>query len=254
MNKKNILTYGILIVSILIVIVYIVCYSSYSNLQEDFEPDSYQINNLNNFDPSNSANKVLTNNNYVSVLSEAYNKLVLNDETQIKNLYNDAIKQSNIIKELSKTNRKNKEISKTFPPNSQIKTIKSKNNSQYLSTLVNDIENNYGIQVNDKCLTVSGTCTGSPYCLQNCQNSLYISDSQKFYNTTIQTDADAIKIMGNDVQMSSNIVYPFNIFRSSVDDTCLAMSDIGLTLEKCNLNDIRHHWQISPDENICLLE
>jgi hypothetical protein len=224
----------------------------YGNFQEGFEDNPVQINNLNNFDPSNAANTILTNNNYVSVLSEGYNKLVLDDEAQIKNLYNDAIKRSNLVQQLSTANRKNKEISDKFPPDAQIKTIKSKHNSQYLSTIVNDI-NKYGIQVNDKCLTVSGTCGDSPYCLQNCQNSLYTSDSQKFYNTAIQTEADAIKIMGNDVQMGANIVYPFNIFRSSIDDTCLAMSDTGLTLEKCNLNDIRHQWQISPDENICLL-
>jgi hypothetical protein len=44
----------------------------------------------------------------------------------------------------------NKKISKTFPVTNSIKTIKSKNNSQYLSVFTNDANEKYGILVNDK--------------------------------------------------------------------------------------------------------
>ena len=37
----------------------------------------------------------------------------------------------------------------------------------------------YGILANDKCLTVNGLCKDE-FCLLDCQNNLYTSDSQKF--------------------------------------------------------------------------
>ena len=29
---------------------------------------------------------------------------------------------------------------------------------------------------------------------------------------------------------------------------------VGITVEQCNLNNIKQQWEISPDENICVLE
>jgi len=142
--------------------------------------------------------------------------------------------------------------SNTFPIDKLIKTIKSKYNSQYLSTFSNDA-NNYGILVNDKCLTVNGLCKDE-FCLLNCQNNLYTSDSQKFSSTRINSASEAAKAMNVDVgKISTNNIYPFNIFKSLINNNCLTISNNGLTVEKCNLNNIKQQWQISPNENICVL-
>lgn len=210
------------------------------------------IPSVNFFDMNTSKNQKIFDNNYTSVIAEAYNKLILSDEDQIKKIYDDTIIKSNVSSDLLKGYNKLKNVSNNLPVNANIKTIKSKNNAQHISVTNND-KNNYRIHVNDKCVTVSGICPDSPYCLTDCQNKLYVSDSQKFYNTRIATESDAMKIMGSDFEISPNNVYPFNIFRSKVDDTCLSMSNEGLTLEQCNLNNIKHQWNISPNENICVL-
>ncbi len=241
MNYKILL--GIMIIIVIIVITIKVYNESFIDIQQ-----------INYFDKSLPENSKLLENDFVSILGEGYNKLILEDEDKIKKIYDDTIIKSNIVNDLMKNYKKvNTKIPKTFPVNKPIKTIKSKNNSNYLSVITNDQNEKYGIVINDKCLTVSGLCGNDSYCLTDCQNNLYASDSQKFYTTRINTSADASKIMGSGVELNSKNVYPFNIFRSKVDDTCLALSNDGVTLEKCNLNDIRHQWNISPDENICLL-
>jgi hypothetical protein len=141
----------------------------------------------------------------------------------------------------------------TFPINELIKTIKSRYNSQYLSTFANDTAN-YGILVNDKCLTVNGLCK-EDFCLLDCQNNLYVSPSQKFSTKRIYSNIDAAKIMNvPEYKISSTNVYPFNIFKSTVNDKCLTINSNGITVEKCNLNKINQQWEISPDENICILK
>ena len=241
------MNYKILISIIIIIVIILVTLKTYK--------DSFiDVSQINYFDTNIPQNYKLLDNDFINILGDGYNKIVLADEDKIKKIYDDTIIKSNIVNDLMKNYKKvNKKIPKTFPVNKSIKTIKSKNNSQYLSVITNDVNEKYGILVNDKCLTVSGTCGTDQYCLQNCQNNLYASDSQKFYTTRINTSADASKILGSGVEINSKIVYPFNIFRSKVDDTCLALSNDGVTLEKCNLNDIRHQWSISPDENLCVL-
>ena len=114
--------------------------------------------------------------------------------------------------------------------------------------------NNYEILVNDKCLTVKGLCKGE-FCTQDCQKNLYTSDSQKFETKRIKSAYDAAKIMNVNVsKISSNNVYPYNIFTSLVNNNCLSINNDGVTVEPCNLNNIQQQWQISPDENICVLE
>ena len=238
---------GIAIISILI-------YRAYKNV------DSFISNNkiieINNLDISSDANKILTNNDYVGLMSDSYNKMILQDEDSIQKLYKDAIVRSNIIAELNSINNNQiKSTSKKIPADLLIKTIKSKNNAQMLSLISNDPSGKYSVNVNDKCLTVSGTCdNNSPYCTQDCQNILYTSDSQKFSAVNIANASDAKKIMGSGANINSANIYPFNAIISAVDNTCLAMSNSGVTLEQCNLNDIRHQWSISQDENICLTE
>ena len=55
-------------------------------------------------------------------------------------------------------------------------------------------------------------------------------------------------------KISSTNVYPFNIFKSTVNDNCLSINTNGISVEKCNLNKINQQWEISPDENICILK
>ena len=52
----------------------------------------------------------------------------------------------------------------------------------------------------------------------------------------------------------SNQVYPYTIFKSLVNDNCLTISNEGISIEPCNLNNIKQQWEISPDENLCVLE
>ena len=52
----------------------------------------------------------------------------------------------------------------------------------------------------------------------------------------------------------SNQVYPYTIFKSLVNDNCLTISNEGISIEPCNLNNIKQQWEISPDENLCVLK
>jgi hypothetical protein len=190
--------------------------------------------------------------NYQDLINNAYTQQInkqniinldLLDKTQL-NISNSA--------KLEKMNKNLNVITDEFPNDKMIKTIKNNYNSQYLSTNAND-KDKYGILMNDKCLTVGGLCKDD-YCLLNCQNNLYTSNSQKFYPNRIYNDTDAAAVMNVDISKINNKnVYPFNIFRSAVNNKCLSVTNDGVTIEKCNLNDLRHQWKISPNENICVL-
>lgn len=239
------------IVTIIILVLFV--YKLYIRV-ENFTVPNNVINDVSYLNTSIPGNNALLDNNYMSVMSDAYNKLTLQDENAIQNLYSDAIAKTNVITNLGSTNKTNVRNKNIFPAGSLIKTIKSKNNAQMLSLTSNDLTGKYGVNINDQCLTVSGTCANNnKYCTQDCQTILYTSDSQKFAIKNIATIADAKKIMGPKASINSTNVYPFNIVMSGVDNTCLAMSNSGVTLEECNLNDIRHQWSISPDDNICLV-
>uniref|UniRef100_A0A6C0HM57 Uncharacterized protein n=1 Tax=viral metagenome TaxID=1070528 RepID=A0A6C0HM57_9ZZZZ len=258
MNKHKYNSYDTTLLVLIGITTIIVCiaiiYRFYRKI-DAFANANTSISKINPLDTTLEANMVALRNDYVGIMSDAYNKMTLQDEHAIQNLYNDSIANSNIISALSaKLNIQKNSAKTSFPVGSFIKTIKSKNNAQTLSLASNDPEGKYSVNVNDKCLTVSGTCdNNSPYCTQDCQNILYTSDSQKFEVSNIATVADAKKIMGPHANISSANVYPFNVLRSVVDNTCLSMSNSGVSLEPCNLNDIRHQWSISPDENICLM-
>lgn len=167
------------------------------------------------------------------------------------------------LTDLNKTNAKllESEIngikppSEPFPEDKLIKTIKSRYNSQYLSLISNDIDR-YGIITNDKCVTVKGLCNDD-FCLKNCQDNLYTTDSQKFTTKRIHNNREAAQFMGknySNTYINSKNVYPFNIFQSSVNNNCLSITNDGITVEPCNVNSIYQQWDISPDENICVLK
>ena len=192
------------------------------------------------------------NKNYIHLNNEIYNRDISRDN--IKNIKISQKQLQNLAnsKTLNLANNNLKPIPSSFPVDKLIKTIKSKYNSQYLSTTSND-SNNYGILVNDECLTVNGLCKDE-FCTLNCQSTLYATDSQKFKTTRIKTNSDAANIMNVPLEkISSKNIYPFNIFTSLVNNKCLSMSNDGISVDKCNLNNIKQQWEISPDENICVL-
>jgi hypothetical protein len=193
------------------------------------------------------------NTNYINLNDELYNKDISRDNIKNINVSHKQLQHLADSKLLNVANNNLKSIPMTFPIDKLIKTIKSKYNSQYLSTTSND-SNNYGILVNEGCLTVNGLCKDE-YCTLNCQSNLYSSDSQKFKTTRIESNADAAKVMNIPIErISTKNIYPFNIFTSLVNNKCLSISNDGISVDSCNLNNIRQQWEISPDENICVLE
>lgn len=193
---------------------------------------------------------VMANNNQVIVDGNDYNRM----NEQIKKNLEDA-------KFLKTEFTGIQPVKEHYPSDKLIKTIKSNYNSQFLSLVSNDI-NKYGIVVNDKCLTVRGASCPNNFCIQNCQDKLFTadnktytaSDSQKFITKRISNIKDAAGFMKtNTGKINSKNVYPFNMFQSTVNNQCLSINDDGITVEPCNVNDLHQQWQISPDENICLL-
>jgi len=190
--------------------------------------------------------------NYNQLLSNTYNRQIINDSSGYQQLTNQMASNLQDTTTLLKMKQGIEPIPETYPMDKLIKTVKSQYNSQYLSLFANDI-NKYGILVNDKCLTVNGLCKDE-FCLQSCQNNLYTTDSQKFYTDRVYSADDIIRLMKIPKnKVSSKNIYPFNIFRSKVNDKCLSINNDGLSVEKCNLNSINQQWAISPNENICLL-
>ena len=191
--------------------------------------------------------------NQINHIQKVNDSQVLNDNKSYQNLNKNLlsnINDSNFI--LTQKHMLTPPID-TFPIDKLIKTIKSNYNAQYVRLFANDI-NKYGVVVNDKCFTVNGLCKTDEYCLQKCQNTLYTSDSQKFSTDRINSADDISRLMKVPKEnINSANIYPFNIFRSKVNDRCLSINNDGIFLEDCNLNSIKQQWIISPDENICVL-
>lgn len=253
--------YLIIIFALIVVIIFLI-YLSYeyrifnqstSNITESFTslriPPTFNSVNANY--QNNLANFV---KNYSNTGVNAYNQQLISDNTLYNSLINQYQTNYNNSNTLLQLKNNMKPANSSFPINEVIKTIKSNYNSQYLSTITNDI-NKYGILANDKCLSISGSCTnGSPFCMQDCQKGLYTTDSQKFYTNRIYSNADAANITGvSPDRINTKNVYPFNIFRSSVNDNCLTIDNDGIGVAPCNLNNLNQQWSISPDENICVL-
>lgn len=239
--------YLILILVLIGCITFIIFLSYEYRINEGFELPKFRSN-------YNLTNKLYMDNNFNNFIIGLNNNLKYKNniaQLEILEKSKDNLKSANYVNELA--NGIKKPTPTTFPIDKVIKTIKSKFNSQYISTISND-NTNYGILLNDKCLTVNGLCKDD-YCLLDCQNYLFTSDSQKFSTKRIYSAVDAAKIMNVPVKsISSANVYPYNIFSSLVNNKCLTIGNEGITVEKCNLNNIKQKWEISPDENICLLK
>ena len=206
--------------------------------------DLYNYNKLsNNFDKS-----------YININSEINNRDATTDNIKNIKLFDKITK--NVVNSQKLINIQNnlnhsQEPAK-YPIDKLIKTIKSKYNSQYISTVPFD-KTKYAIMANDKCLTVNGLCK-EPYCLLDCQKGLYSSDSQKFKTERITNEIEAAKAMNTTLsKIATTNIYPFNVFKSLVNNNCLSLSTDGITVETCNLNNIKQQWEISPDENICVM-
>ena len=201
--------------------------------------DLYNYNKLaNNF-----------NQSYINVNAEINNRDVTTDNIKNIKIFDKITK--NLVNSQKLIKHKNSldksQAPEQYPIDKLIKTIKSKYNSQYISTVGYD-KKKYSIIANDKCLTVNGLCK-EPYCL------LYSSDSQKFKTERISNEVEAAKSMGTTMsKIASTNVYPFNVFKSLINNNCLTLSTNGISIEPCNLNDIKQQWEISPDENICVLK
>ena len=249
--------YLCLIILIICFIIFIIYLSyEYRNI-EPFKA-APNINSIKNFKEQLgiiSPKKLDFDNEYEALNKEVVNRYISRHNIKNINLHNKLENDSVNSKKLKELNEKiiNKSQVNSFPIDKLIKTIKSKYNAQYLSTFSHNI-NNYGILVNDKCLSINGLCK-EEFCLLECKNNLYKSDSQVFNTTRINSANDAAKYMNVPIDKISNKnIYPYNIFKSIINDNCLTISNDGITVEHCNLNNIKQQWEISPDENICVLE
>lgn len=241
--------YLILIIVIICFILFLI-YLSYEYKIENFTLPPIDLSADNENTINNLKTEVL--NNYSSFYSDKKNEAINKQNETNLEIYNNTVlnvKNANILSNLTLGIKSGSSV---FPSDKSIKTIKSKYNSQYLSTFKNDI-NKYGILANDKCLTVNGLCNGE-FCLLDCQTKLYSTNSQKFTTDRINSASDASRIMNVDIsKINTANIYPFNIVRSTVNNRCLTISDEGITVDQCNLNNKKQQWEISPDENICYL-
>ena len=245
--------YLVLIVCLICFIIFIINLSYEYRIKEGFtlSPELSKINPI-DIDLINYNDQKFANN-YTNFLIDTQNKQTLKNNIINLELLDKSAENLENAKYIDKLSKGIKSTPEIFPIDKLISTIKSKYNSQYLSTFANDYAK-YGVLVNDKCLTVNGLCKDE-YCVQPCQNTLYSSDSQKFSTKRIYNANDAAVVMNTTVnKVNTNNVYPFNIFTSAVNNNCLTIGNEGLTVEKCNLNNIKQQWEISPDENICLLK
>ena len=261
--------YLILILILISSILYFI-YLSYEYRQLDIDIDIDNTNNNNNNNIENFVNLQINslNHNQIKNVDSKINSYLQNQQDTISDIYNRQIVSDNrsysSLREQSSSNKNDSKIlltekqlmdivPKAFPIDKLIRTIKSNYNSQYLSLFANDI-NKYGVVVNDKCFTVNGLCKDDEFCLQKCQNNLYTTDSQKFYTDRVYSSDDITRLMKIPKnKINSKNVYPFNIFRSKINDKCISINNDGLGIEDCNLNSINQQWSISPDENICVL-
>lgn len=241
----------LLIITIIVVGIYIVEYKTLTlktkeGFQSDAEENPIDINDL--VIDDDVFKLLISQNEYVSRINQinreiidyenAKNKEVLSNSIVDKKYMEKLLKQHNEIE----TEKRNIKLDKE--PNI-IKSIKG-TNDQVISTYPVDLDN-YQIQVNDQCLTVRDD---NKYLLDKC-NIGNMSDSQKFYTKRIYNSANAKIATGKNVNILAD--YPYNMFKSRVTDHCLALDNAGISVTKCNPNDVRQQFKISGEPNLCPL-
>ena len=254
----------LIIILVLIVVILFIIYLSYEYRTSGVDIEPFVIPIIDDMPPS-TVNENITEklnkyiSNYDNLIVSGINNQLLIDQNNMEFIEDGTLKNRNDTKKILGLDVSPYPETNQFPTNKLIKTIKSNYNSQFISIHPQDT-NNYGININDKCLTVRGLCDDE-YCLQNCQNNLYITDSQKFKSNRINNAKDAAKFMSKYIgksistdKINSKNIYPFNVFTSAINNKCLSINNDGLFIEPCNLNSIHQQWQISPDENICIMK
>jgi hypothetical protein len=151
------------------------------------------------------------------------------------------------IKKLQKKAKMSINSDSIFPVDKSIQTIRSLHNSQILSLIPQD-RKYYKVQINDKCLSVTGD---NRYDIKDCYDTGSSFASQLFYQIQINNDAETGKYLGNIPSNPLVRKYPFSIFKSAVSDHCLTSSDEGISVEPPKVDDPRQCWLISPDINVC---
>ena len=185
--------------------------------------DNYRIGIENNHAISN-YEKILKTNEDVKKLS-----VLLKDEQN-------KINKFNLLNEIG--------------DNSKISTIKSVANGALLSLNPVADQDMYQVNINGECLTIYGK---DKVMLKPCQKGFAVSDSQKMMSKRIMTPLAAKSEMKTDY-LNPVMIYPYNIFRSAISGQCMSLNDDGdIVMKDCSPNDIRQHWKISPNENICPL-
>lgn len=257
-KQVKILITGILLllISIVILVMYTIRYKKVSFkkifnncTKEGFtEPTRLEINEV-EFNDS-LFDRLLDSSQYVARINEIRNKRITYENQRRNNLRDqferDKIKAKKMAENKEQEIIDNYKMKMKKVPNI-IRSIKANSNNQILSTLPVSTDN-YQIKINDKCLTVYDD---NKYLLDNCNNSINMSDSQKFETKRIYDLQNAKQGFGKNVTKRMN--YPYNIFMSKVTNQCLAIDNDGATVVPCNPNDARQHFKISEQENVCPL-
>ena len=123
-------------------------------------------------------------------------------------------------------------------------TLVSNYNSDNISIMpVGD--NKFKIRVNDKCLTVIGD---KDYSVKECT----VGDYAQYFTSRKISDADEAAYWTNS-KVSDKHSYPYYNVQSNISPhNCLTGGDDIVSIEKCNGNNIKQHWQIEPRQNICI--
>ena len=188
-------------------------------------------------------------------------KELINFQTKIENteVISNGKKINNILADMDRNALQIKNAEKElkriqhrldYPVGVSIASIKSMDANRGTVLALNPLDemNSYQVNINGQCLTVY---SNDRVMLKPCQNGANVSDSQRFLTSRIGTPLAAKTVM-NTSYVNSSMVYPYNIFRSSITGKCMALNQDGdLIMQECSPNNLRHHWKISPNENIC---
>ena len=92
----------------------------------------------------------------------------------------------------------------------------------------------------------AASCPKSPQWL-NCKSS----PSQYFNLKHINNKEDAF--LKNNIKASNkNIKYPYYQLESVINKNCVGIDDDGIFVSECDSNLLKHQWNVSKDEKICL--
>ena len=178
------------------------------------------------------------------------NSHVLNNYNKILKLDDDidklAVSLKNARHDLAMSSMSNE-----FPAGFDIKTIKSvdtKSGPAVLALSPAGEQDTYQVHINGQCLTVYNK---NNMMLKPCQMGNSVSESQKFRTDRVKTVLGAQAIT-KEKYIDPAVVYPYNMFRSSLTGECMTLDDSGdILLKKCSGSNIKQQWLISPYEKLC---